>query len=240
MRTEETGSEAVDRVSLWSSFRKPILLITGLMVAGIVLRETNGTLNAGVIDRFVAGRGIVGDLVFVLVGAAACAVGIPRQAIAFAASYAFGLWAGAPLALLAQTIGCIATFGWARVLGRSWAARRVRGRLARADRFLATHPFAATLILRLLPVGSSFALNLLAGVSAVPVLPFLAASVVGYIPQTVIFALLGGGVRIGQGAQIGIAAGLFLVSGLVGLWLLRRQRQLAAIALDEEEPELRG
>ncbi len=225
----------VDQVSLWSTLRKPVLLVAGLTIAGVMLRETNGTLNAGFIDQYVIGRGLLGDVVFVLAGAAACVAGVPRQAVAFSGSYAFGLWAGAALALVAQAIGCAVSFGWARALGRGWAAGRLRGRLARADRFLAANPFVSTLVLRLLPVGNSLALNLLAGVSAVPALPFLAASVIGFVPQTIIFALLGGGIRVEKGWQIGIAGGLFLSSALGGLWLLRRQRQIAAIALDSGE-----
>ena len=199
------------------------------MVVGLVLRGTERCAeHAASSTSSWLGRGILGDVVFVLVGAAACAAGIPRQAVAFAASYAFGLWPGAALALLAQAIGCLVSFGWARALGRGWAARRVRGRLARADRFLAANPFAATLVLRLLPVGNSLALNLLAGVSAVPLLPFLTASVIGYIPAD-------RDLRPARRAEFGsprerrsaLPAALFLSSALLGLWLLRRQRQLA-------------
>ncbi len=235
MSMEQTRSPAADRVSLWSTVRKPILLILGLTIAGLVLRRWDASLNASFIDRFIVGRGVLGEVTFVLVGAAACAAGVPRQALAFAASYAFGVWTGAALALGAQGMGCLVSFGWARLLGRRWAERRLRGRLARADRFLASHPFAATLVFRLLPFGNSLALSLLAGISAVPLLPFLAASVLGFVPQTVIFALLGGGVRIAHGTQIGTAVVLFVGSAAGGLWLLRRQRQFASVALGSED-----
>ena len=60
-------------------------------------------------------------------------------------------------------------------------------------------PSAATLTLRLLPVGSNMLLNLVAGVSErARQAPFMAASAIGYLPQTVVFALLGGGVRVSQ------------------------------------------
>ena len=83
--------------------------------------------------------------------------------------------------------------------------------------------FSATLTLRLLPVGSNIALNLLAGVSGVAAAPFLAASVLGYVPQTVVFALLGGGVRVSEGAQVALAAGLMVFSVAFGVMLLRRR-----------------
>ena len=129
-----------------------------------------------------------------------------------------------PAALAAEVLGCAADFIWARAVARDWAARRLRGRLARLDAALARRPFAATLTLRLLPVGSNVALSLLAGVSGVAAAPFLAASALGYVPQTVVFVLLGGGVHVGQEAQLALAAVLFIVASAAGLWLLRHAR----------------
>ncbi len=97
------------------------------------------------------------------------------------------------------------------------------GRLDRLDRFLSARTFTATLTIRLLPLGSNIALNLLAGVSGVAAGPFLLASVLGYIPQTAVFALLGGGVRVSQGVQVALAAALFAISIGLGVLLLRRR-----------------
>ena len=169
-----------------------------------------------------------GPAVFVLVGTLACAVGVPRQVVAYAAGLGFGSWAGCLLALLAEVGGCLADFLWARLIARDWAARRIRGRLARLDQQLSRHPFGATLTLRLLPMGSNILLNLLAGVSAVALGPFLLASAIGYVPQTVVFALLGGGVRVDRNEQLILAALLFVAASGLGLWLMRRIRALPA------------
>ena len=88
----------------------------------------------------------------------------------------------------------------------------------------------ATLTLRLLPVGNNLVLNLLAGVSTLSVGPFLAALVLGYVPQTVIFALLGGGVRVSEKVQVAVAVALFAVSVILGLILLRDRRTARASA----------
>ncbi len=55
--------------------------------------------------------------------------------------------------------------------------------------------------------------------------PFLLASAIGYVPQTVVFALLGGGVRVDRGEQLLLAAALFVLASVLGLWLMRRMRQ---------------
>jgi uncharacterized membrane protein YdjX (TVP38/TMEM64 family) len=192
--------------------------VAGLVGAGLVLRR------AGLADLGAAGRH--GPAAYVLLGAAACALGAPRQAVAYAGGLAWGFWPGVLLGLAAQVLGCAAALLWSRLVARRWAAawlrRRAAGRLARLHAFLARNPFTATLTLRLLPVGSNAVLNVVAGVSAVPALPFLAASALGYLPQTAMFALLGGGVRVEHGLQVALAAALFALSLLLGAVLLRR------------------
>lgn len=199
---------------------QPALLFLGLIVAGLALRGMG--LDAGIA---IAGRN--GPAAFLIVAAAACTVGIPRQVVAYAGGLAFGFWVGAALALAAEAIGCAADLFWARLAARTWAvrwlARADGGRLDRLHRFLVANAFTATLTLRLLPVGNNLLLNLLAGVSGVAAGPFLLASVLGYVPQTVVFALLGGGMRVSQGAQVALAVGLFAVSIALGLILLRRR-----------------
>ena len=131
-------------------------------------------------------------------------------------------------ATAAQLLGCALNFFWARAVARDWARARVRGRLARLEAILVGHPFSITLIVRLLPVGNNTAFSLLGGASAVPALPFMAASALGYIPQTLVFVLLGGGARIAGWQRIALAVALFAASALLGLWLLRRHRAEAA------------
>jgi uncharacterized membrane protein YdjX (TVP38/TMEM64 family) len=215
---------------------KPLLLLAGLVAAGVVLRELSaaGVLDARLLGWLSATLGVPGEVVFVGLGAAACMVGVPRQAVAFAGGTAFGALAGSGLSLAAMLLGCAGSFLWARAIGRDWARRRIErafsGRLARLDRFIAENPFTATLTLRLLPVGNNLALNLLAGLSGVSLLPFLAASALGYVPQTVVFALLGKGVRVDGAVQLGLGLALFVLSALLGLWLLRRGRQAREVA----------
>lgn len=207
---------------------KIAMLAAGLVGAGLLLRGVGFTPGTGWVDRWVLGQGLLGDAVFVLIGAAATAAGAPRQGVAFLAGYAFGALEGTLLALAAQLVGCLASYAWARAVGRGWAERRLAGRFGHRLRplrdVLAGSPFGATLALRLLPIGNNLALNLLAGMAGVSLLPFLAASAIGYLPQTLVFALLGKGIRVDGAWQMGLAVGLFAVSAGIGLVLLRRHR----------------
>lgn len=214
---------------------KLLLLAAGLVVAGLLLRWLGAALGTEWVDRHIRGQGLWGEALFLLVGTAATAAGVPRQGVAFLGGYAFGAAAGCGLALLAQLLGCALSFAWARLVGRAWAERRLAGRFGRRLRplrdVLAESPFGATLALRLLPLGNNLALNLLAGMAGIALLPFLAASAIGYLPQTLVFALLGKGVRVDGAWQLGLSAALLLGSIGIGVWLLRRHR--AGRALEE-------
>ncbi len=197
------------------SIAKAALLLAGLAIAGLALRW----LGTGFLS---ARPTLAGAAIFLTGGTILVAVGMPRQVLAFAAGYAFGAWRGGILALAAQMLGCAADFWWARLIARSWAIRHLRGRLARIDRMLAARPFAATLTLRLLPVGNNLLLNLLAGISGLRAWPFLAASLLGYVPQTAIFALTGSGTHVDHTLQLALAAALFILSAALGIGLLKR------------------
>jgi uncharacterized membrane protein YdjX (TVP38/TMEM64 family) len=205
-----------------------LILALGLMAGGVLLRSLGAVPGTEWVDQYVLGQGLLGDAVFVLAGAALTAAGVPRQGIAFLAGYAFGAVEGTALAMAAQILGCAIAYAWARAIGRPWAEARLAGRFGHRLRPMRDvqlgSPCGATLALRLLPIGNTLAVNLLAGMAAVPPLAFLAASALGYVPQTVIFALLGKGVRVDGGWQLGLASVLFVVSVVIGLWLLRRHR----------------
>ena len=205
---------------------RPALLLVGLLAAGLLLQHLPGHPDGLLPGMATLREGAKGRLLFLLAGSLICALGLPRQAVCFAGGIAYGLAEGALLSTVATVAGCLLGFGWARLAGRGWARHRLEGRargwLARLDRRVSARPFATVLFFRLLPVGSSLALNLAAGVLGIAVLPFAAATLLGSLPQTVIFTLLGAGTRIGHGVQVLLAIALFAASGATGLMLMRR------------------
>lgn len=196
---------------------KPALLLFGLTAGAL-------SLNLLPFKAFLTlqtGSGPADAAWLVLLGALACAVGLPRQIVAFAGGYVWGLWAGTALALAAQILGAAADLFWARMAARDWVQARLNGRMRRLDQMLSRRPFAAAVALRFMPIGNNLLLNLLAGVSAVPASGFLAGSLVGFVPQTVIFALLGSGSRVARSTEIALGAALFVVSAGIGAIMLR-------------------
>lgn len=200
-----------------------------------------GVLSQRFIDAQVTGHGATGFAVFLGIGTIATALGLPRQIVAFLGGYAFGAAAGTGLALAATTAGCVATFLYARVLARSFVSRRFGARVRQFDEFLGRYPFRMTTIVRLLPVGSNVLTNLLAGVSSVRAGPFLAGSAVGYLPQTLAFALAGSGVAVAPEIEVAIGAGLFFATAILGVALYRRHRHGTSLEPSIDEAlDLRG
>lgn len=203
-----------------------LILMATLLALAYALEATHfgASLNPAWIDAEIRGKGVNGELLFVGAGAIATALALPRQILSFLGGYAFGLVFGTLLTLIATLMGCTLSFFYARWLGRDFITTRFGARIKRIDDFLSWSPFSMSLLIRLLPIGNNLATNLAVGVTNVPALPFFLGSLLGYIPQTMVFALIGSGVSVDPALRIGLAVLLFLVSGMIGVWLYRKYR----------------
>ncbi|NVJ90330.1 MAG: VTT domain-containing protein [Methylocystaceae bacterium] len=202
-------------------FIKGLVFLCSLAGAAFILSKG---MDKSWIDTYVRGQGLKGWLIFVSAGGVLAAVGFPRQVLAFLGGYAFGLLKGTTIAVLATGVGCVITFSYARVLGRGFVQRKFPRKIKRIDDFLSEFPFSMTLLIRLLPAGSNVATNAAAGVSRVHPFPFILGSLIGYIPQSVVFALAGSGVEVDPQWRITLSVILFIVSGLLGVYLYRKYR----------------
>jgi len=231
----------------------PRLLLRGLVLIGSFAALGYGLKALGLsdllgehwIDSTVRGKGLWGEAAYVGVAAVATAFGVPRQFTCFLGGYAFGLTGGVGWGLLSSVFGCLIAFAYARLLGRKMVAARFPAKITRIDDFLHDNPLSMSLLLRLLPVGSNLITNLAAGVSKVRLVPFVIGSAIGYLPQTVVFCLLGSGVQVDKSWQIGVSILLFVASAILGVALYRRYRhgsaldevEEAAISLDSAEDQ---
>jgi len=207
-------------------FFNGLLLIASLVGVAYLFEVTqlSSMLDRAWIDSEVRGKGMTGELLFLGMGALATAIGVPRQAIAFLAGYAFDVAFGALFGVTATVGGCLITFFFARWFGRSLVAARFSERIRRLDGFIHDNTLSMTVLIRLLPAGSNLVTNLAAGVTTIRALPFMLGSALGYIPQTLVFALIGSGISLDPLLRIGLGVALFLVSGVLGIYMFRRFR----------------
>jgi len=205
---------------------KGLALMLSLALLGYLFRSSDlgNSVNEAWIDARVRGHGLNGALLFLLMGGLFTAIGLPRQIIAFLGGYAFSIGLGTLLGALAALLGCILSFGYVRLLGKELLRAKLGERAGRFDRFIHEHPFVMTVLVRLLPVGNNLLTNLAAGVSSIRAVPFFSGSLLGYLPQTLVFALVGSGVHIAPTLKLSLAIGLFLITGALGASLYRHFR----------------
>lgn len=196
-----------------------LLVIVILVLISYLLKDV---LDQDWVDAQLRDRGSSGRLLFVLVCCLFGSIGISRQLIAFLGGYAFGFLQGFVLSMLAVVAACITTFVVARTLLRSFLKQRYTQRIRRIDRFLHEHTFTMALLVRLLPLGSNWMINIAAGVSSVRKGPFFTGSALGYIPQMLVFSLVGSGTRVDQFWQVAIAMALFVLAVVLGVVLYRK------------------
>ena len=199
-----------------------LLVIAVLLLVGYLLKDV---LDQQWIDMQIRGRGTAGELLFVLLCTLLGSVGLSRQVIAFLGGYAFGVGYGFSLSMLAVVCACITTFYASRLFLRSFMWRHFSDRIRRVDDFIRENTFMMALLIRLLPLGSNWMVNIGAGVSGVRSVPFFSGSALGYMPQMLVFSLLGSGARIDDFWQVLLAMVLFVVAAFIGSYLYRQYRQ---------------
>lgn len=174
--------------------------------------------------------GWLGIPIFILGGSLVTAVGLPRQLVSFIAGYSFGVMLGVTLATIAAIGGCFLCF-W---FSRRFLQQRIKSRYSKSvsvlNGFIKRDAFLKIIVLRLQPFGTNLITNLSAGVSHIPASVFIGSSLIGYIPQMLVFALLGAGVRVHSKTQMLVSTVLFIISLLLG-WLLYK-RHLNSLSVD--------
>ena len=199
-----------------------LLLIAAMTLLAWLLGDQ---LDRHWIDVYVRGRGLTGELLLLGVTTLLISIGLSRQLVAFLAGYSFGFIDGFLLSMLAVVAGCVITFYCTRLLLREWLLQHFSARIHRLDAFIREHTFTATLLFRLMPVGSNWMVNIAAGMSAVRSVPFFLGSALGYVPQMAIFSLVGSGAQLQQFWQAAVAMTLFVIATLLGVWLFARYRR---------------
>lgn len=161
------------------------------------------------------------------------AIGLPRQIAAISASFLFGFNQGIVIATLATTFGCALTFVTTRYWCANWVFTRFPENSKKIQKFLSQNTLIKALIIRLLPLGSNFITNIVAGATRIPFIPYITGSFIGFIPQMILFSFAGSGISLASNDKSlltlitsALIAGLSLY--LLINHLLKRRRLLSS------------
>jgi uncharacterized membrane protein YdjX (TVP38/TMEM64 family) len=146
------------------------------------------------IDAFVTGHRVLAVLAYIALYIVTVALSVPGAIfLTVSGGFLFGLVIGASAAVIGATIGATLIFLVARTaLGEPllrWAGPRAC-HLAKGFR---DDAFSYLLFLRLVPAFPFFLVNLVPAFAGVKLMPFIAATALGVIPATLVFALAGTG-----------------------------------------------
>lgn len=166
----------------------------------------------------------------------------PRTAFTLAAGLLFGPVLGVTLAVVASTASAVIALELVRAAG--WQLGRVLRHRAvdTVDARLRDRGWVAVLSLRLIPAVPFAPLNYAVGASAVRLLPYTVATIIGVLPGTAAVVILGDAFT---GHVSPLLALVSLSTGLVGIALLAYELRLhrrhdRTAATEADDPVLRG
>jgi len=213
------GTNQVKQLLALTSIGLALLVITWLFTVWIDQVTLNQWLTLFDIDNSV--HLIALSILLMLL----MAVGLPRQVVALSLGYLLGSFSGTLLATLIACSACLVTYIGARTLFSHRIHTHFPAQQQTLAQFFSTDTFQKALIIRLLPVGSNFLTNVIAGSVKAPAWQYLLGTGVGFVPQMTLFAMLGAGISVGKTNQIALALGLMLVAAFLSFRLYRQSRK---------------
>jgi uncharacterized membrane protein YdjX (TVP38/TMEM64 family) len=197
----ETSSRPASPARSTRSFTGRLIVASCLLagVAAFFLFDLNSYLSLDTIktsrDRLLAFTGehyLVAVLIFIVLYVAEAALSLPGAALfTLTGGFLFGTIAGALYANIGATGGAALAFLSARYLFHDWVEARWGRRLAGFQRGFVHNAFGYLITLRLMPIFPFFIINLLTGLTKTPLGTFVAATSLGIIPGSLVYAYAG-------------------------------------------------
>ncbi|MBI2346102.1 MAG: TVP38/TMEM64 family protein [Deltaproteobacteria bacterium] len=169
--------------------------------------------------------------IFIAAYATSGLIAFPGSVATLVGGVLFGVLWGSLFNWIAANLSALLGFLAARYLGRNFAIKLARGRLARLDESVGRHGFRTILYLRLIPLFPFNAINIAAGLATIRWRDYLIATAIGILPGCVIYtyfasALISGSLKARHESYINlaIASGLLVALSLVPI-LVKHGRQ---------------
>jgi len=213
---------AETRQALFKAVSMAVVLT--LLMYGVRESPLSAYLDPENLEPWEAMVGVAGPWakpLFIAVGTAIIAVGVPRTVVSLAGGMLFGIAMGLGTAMIATMLSAMLTFYIGRWAGRRYIRRRFGERLGEVRTVMKEHGVVAMILIRQLPI-TALASNLLCSVSGVRATHYFVGSFIGLLPGAIIFVVFGAGVRRDFGLRATAASLLLVVLTFGTLWVLNR------------------
>lgn len=211
------------------------LLLAGLLAAALALVRFSPLgdylkiSNIGLLQQTLAQFQCWAPLVFLLGGAVVISLGAPRSLISVLGGVIFGLWSGVLLALAAALLGSVGIFMLTKRLGRPLFKQKIGSYLEIIEAQSRENGFMVVILLRQLPL-TCILVNVLIGLTPISTGTFLLGSIVGLLPETIIFALFGSSLQQSFILRVSLASFLLVLFVLIGKIYYQRSQLGRAVA----------
>jgi len=167
--------------------------------------------------------GIAAPLAFIALSSLLTVAMFPGPLLAGASGLLFGTALGTPVSIVAATLGASLAFSLSRRFGARSVDELSGHRVRVVQDFIAQRGFLSVLYARILPAMPYNIVNYAAGLTAVPLLTFAAATAIGCAPRAFAYTALGGSLSNLDSPAAIAAFAVLLVMGIGGLLLAVRE-----------------
>lgn len=157
--------------------------------------------------------------VFIVGAVVYTALGGPRQVLAFSCGFLFGGWQGALIGTLLTGVGAMLTMAVVHYLGFDWVRQKHAQKIELIKAVLAEDTWIWVCVIRLIPVGSNLVTNIAAALSDLRPVAVFFGSLLGYLPQMLLFAYAGSGIALHDSSQLWVSLVMLVLSTALGLYL---------------------
>jgi uncharacterized membrane protein YdjX (TVP38/TMEM64 family)/rhodanese-related sulfurtransferase len=217
---------------------KSKLLLLALLVAGIGLAIFyRDQFDAQTLEAWVAGAGVAGPLLFMLIYILGTIFFLPGSVLTLAGGALFGPFWGTFYNLTAATIGAICSFLIARYLAADWVEQKTGGRLKQLKQGVESEGWQFVAFVRLVPLFPFNLLNYALGLTRIKLSHYSIATYIFMLPGAIAYTYLG---YVGREAAAGgegliqkimLALALLALAAFIPKFISRlRQKPMVDIA----------
>jgi uncharacterized membrane protein YdjX (TVP38/TMEM64 family) len=222
------------------SIMRPIILVLllGMIIFGVRYLQLGQYLEKEHLRQVIAGYGIWGPVVYMLIWIVAPPLFLPGLPIGLAGGIIFGPFWGVVYTILASTAGASLAFLVARHLARDWVAAKLAGtKLAALDEKVGQHGWKIVAFTRLIPVFPFNLLNYAFGLTRISLSAYVVATFIFMLPMTIaiiyfsanLLDLLRGNITWG----VVLGATLVVLVGLIPVFYKKLRAKSALLNLDD-------
>jgi uncharacterized membrane protein YdjX (TVP38/TMEM64 family) len=189
-----------------------LVLLSGAVGGAAALVVLIGAPDAAVLREWGDRSGAAGPPLTIVATALLLLVLVPRSALAAGAGALFGPLPAIGYVVIGACLAAVAAYAAGRWAGRDAIALSQRWR--RVDAWLLSSGVTTTMALRFLPIAPFGLVSYVLGATAVRLGPYLTGTILGILPSTTVYAILGANAMRPGSAAFGwsLAAALLLVA----------------------------